>query len=139
VAAYVNAYQLLLDQAPYHDYFTLTERFLAETAVPFNYSSAEDGSLREGTLLVTVGAVFRVKRGRSATGVDTLFVNTRPHDWFGYLGDPVRIVAPKYRSYQQGETVSAIGWYDGWCDVNDDAGITRRYPCIVAAGVVPAR
>lgn len=139
IESYVNAYRLLLEQAPYHDYLAETQRVLASRAIQFDYTAAKAGEIPEGSLIVATGGVGRVRRGRSASGVDTLFVDTQPHDWFGYLGESVRIVAPKSRSFQTGDTVSAIGWFDGWCEVDDDAGLLVLYPCINAAGVVTAR
>jgi len=136
--AYLNAYRLLLEQAPYHEYFGETERVLSAIAIPFDYQDAKDGAIPEGTVVVVVGMIYRVRHGRSDTGVDTLFVDTKPDDWFRYLGEPVRVLAPKNRTYQQGDLVSSIGWFDGWCDVSDDAGLSTSYPCVVAAGVTPA-
>jgi hypothetical protein len=136
---YVTTYRLLLQQASYHAYFEETETVLARHAVPFSYGSAVDGTHEKGTLMVATGVVSQVKRGRSSSGVDTLYVDTKPDDWFGYMGDPIRVVAPKHRSYQSGDTVTAIGWYDGWQEIGDDAGLSTSYPSLIAAGVVPNR
>jgi hypothetical protein len=136
---YVTAYRLLLEQSPNHEYLAETEQILAGHAIPFSYLDAQEGTHPEGSLMVATGAIFRVRRGRIDSGVDSLFVDTKPDPWFGYLGEPIRVVAPKHLSFQSGETITAIGWYDGWCEVSDDAGMSQRYPCIIAAGVVPVR
>lgn len=133
---YVTTYQLLLEQVPYHEYLEETERILSEHAEKFSYEEAKNGDHPDGTLMVVEGSVYRVRRGRIESGTDVLFVNTKPDKWFGYMGDPVRVVAPRNAGYQSGDTVTAIGWYDGWCDVSDDAGLSSRYPCVIAAGVV---
>lgn len=132
---YVAAYRLLLAGPPAGDYLDLAEEVLTAHAVPFSYEDARADALAEGTLTVATGTIFRIRRGRIDTGTDTLFIDTRPDTWFGYLGDPVRIVAPKHLTLQSGDTVSAIGWYDGWCEVSDDAGLSHAYPCVIAAGV----
>ena len=90
-------------------------------------------------LIVAEGTIYRVRRGRIASGTDVLFVNTKPDEWFGYMGEPVRILAPRNARYQSGDTITVIGWYDGWCDVDDDAGSSTAYPCVIAAGVVTRR
>ncbi|MEE8440331.1 MAG: hypothetical protein V3S41_01320 [Spirochaetia bacterium] len=136
---YVTAYRLLMQQTPNHDYLTEAEKVLTVHAVPFSYADAQDGTHAEGSLMVATGAIFRVRRGRIDGGVDTLFVHTKPDAWSGYLGEPIRVVAPKQLSYQSGETITVIGWYDGWCEVADDAGQSREYPCLIAAGVVADR
>ena len=87
---------------------------------------------------MATGTITRVKRGRVADGVDTLLVDTGPHDWFAHFGEPIRVVAPRHSRYQSGDVITAIGWYDGWCELDDGAGIATRYPCLVAAGVVRA-
>jgi hypothetical protein len=136
---YVTAYRLLLEQSPNHEYLAEAEQILTEHAVPFSYADAQDGTHTEGQLMVATGAISRVKRGRIDSGVDALFVDTKPDKWFGYMGEPIRIVAPKHLSFQSGETITAIGWYDGWCEVGDDAGLSQRYPCLIAAGVAANR
>ena len=136
---YVTAYRLLLQQSPNHDYLAEAEKVLTEHAVPFSYEQAQDGTHVEGSLMVMTGAIYRVRRGRIASGVDMLFVHTKPDPWFEYMGAPVRIVAPKHLRYQTGETITAIGWYDGWCEVSDDAGGLSAYPCLIAAGAVANR
>lgn len=132
---YVTAYRLLLQQTPSHDYLAEAESILSAHAVPFSYAHAQDGTLVEGSLMVATGVVFRVKRGRIESGTDALFVHTKPDAGFGYMGEPIHIVAPKNLNSQSGETITAIGWYDGWCEVSDDAGGSSTYPCLIAAGV----
>jgi len=136
---YVTAFRLLLQQSPNHEYLAETEKVLAAHAAPFTYGQAQDGSHAEGSLVVATGAIFRVRRGRISSGVDVLFVHTKPDPWFTYLGEPLRIVVPNNRNYQSGETITAIGWYDGWSEISDDAGLSSAYPCLIAAGVAVDR
>lgn len=137
--SYLTAYRLLLEQSPGHDFLSRAESILVENAVEFDYDEAVQGAHPEGTLMVATGMIYRVRPGRFDGGVDTLFVDTKTDKWFGYMGNQVRIIAPKRRGYQSGETVRAIGWYDGWCEISDDAGLSTSYPCIIAAGVIPVR
>ena len=136
---YVTAYRLLLQQTPSHDYLDEAETVLSAHAVPFSYVHAQDGTHVEGSLMVVTGAISRVSRGRIESGTDILIVHTQPDTWFGYMGEPIHIVAPKNLNYQSGETITTIGWYDGWCEVSDDAGGSSSYPCLIAAGVVVDR
>ena len=136
---YVTAYRLLLQQSPNHDYLAEAEKVLTAHATPFSYAQAQDGTHVEGSLMVVTGAIYRVRRGRIDSGVDMLFVHTKPDPWFEYMDEPVRIVAPKHLRHQTGETITAIGWYDGWCEVSDDAGGSSAYPCLIAAGTVADR
>ncbi len=138
LAKFVTAYRLLLQQQPLSDELREVEAVLRDNALPFDYVQAEDGEYAEGALLVATGTVARVKRGLVESGVDTLLVDTKPNDWFRYMGETVRVVAPRNIRYQSGDVVTAIGWYDGWCELNDGAGLSTRYPCIIAAGVVSA-
>ncbi len=136
---YVTAYRLLLQQSPNHEYLAETENVLTAHAAPFTYGQAQGGTHVEGSLVVATGVIFRVRRGRISSGVDVLFVHTKPDRWFTYLGEPLRIVVPNNRNYQSGETITAIGWYDGWSEVSDDAGLSTTYPCLIAAGVAVDR
>jgi hypothetical protein len=136
LSLYVTAYRLLLQDSPQHEYRYEAERTLSLQALPFSYQDAQAGLIAPGTLLVVTGTIGRVRKGLVQSGVDTLLVDTKPHDWFGYFGDPVRVVAPRHARYQSGDIVQAIGWYDGWCEIDDGAGLSARYPCLIAAGVV---
>jgi len=134
---YVTAYQLLLRQSPDNELVDEVESILTNHAVAFSYTGAVEGSMAEGTLVVVSGTVNRIRHGRIESGTDALFVDTKPDRWFGFMGDSVRIVAPKHLKLQSGETITAIGWYDGLASISDDAGLTHSYPCVIAAGVTP--
>lgn len=136
---YVTAYRLLLLQTPNHEYLAKADEVLSAHALPFSYARAQDGTLVEGSLVIVTGTIFRVRRGRIDSGVDMLFVHTKTDSWFEFLGEPIRISAPKHLTYQSGDTVTAIGWYDGWREVSDDAGLSLAYPYLIAAGVVVDR
>lgn len=132
---YVTAYQLLLRQNPQHEFVAEVESILKKHAVVFRYSDAVDESIAKGTLVVVSGAINRIRHGRIDSGTDVLFVDTSPDKWFGFMGNPIRVVAAKHLRFQSGEQITALGWYDGWCEVSDDAGLTNSYPCVIAAGV----
>lgn len=133
--AYLNAYRLLLEQAPNHEYIADIDGVLAEHSVAFDYEEAVERELAPDALVRFSGTINRITRGRVSSGMDTLYVATKPDDWLGHVGDDVRVEAPRLRRYQTGETVTVLGEYQGWCTENDGAGIARDYPCVSASAI----
>lgn len=133
--AYLDAYRLLLEQAPDHEYIAEIDGVLAEHSVAFDYQTAVARELAPETLVRFSGTINGITRGRIASGTDTLYVATRADDWLGHVGDDVRVEAPRLRRYETGETVTVLGRYEGWCTGNDGAGISRDYPCVSAFAV----
>ncbi len=133
--AYLTAYRLLLEQEPNHEYIGDIDAVLAGHSVAFDYQDAIARELAPETLVRFSGTINRIVRGRVESGVDTLFIATKPDDWLGHVGDEVRVEAPRLRRYETGETVTVLGEYQGWCTENDGAGISRDYPCVSASAV----
>jgi len=135
--AYLDAYRLLLEQAPDHEYIGEIDAILTEHSVAFDYQAAIARELAPETLVRFSGTINRIVRGRVESGVDTLFVATKRDPWLGHVGDDVRVEAPRLRRYQTGETVTILGAYRGWCTGNDDGG-ARDLPCVSASAIQPA-
>ena len=133
--AYLAAYRRLLEQEPRHEYVGNVELILTEYATAFEYDAAVAGDIPEGRLVQFEGTVTKVVWGRIESGMDTLHLATEPDDWLGHVGDEVRVEAPRHRRFRAGDTLSVIGRYEGRCTTDENAGLSRAYPCVRAAAV----
>ncbi|MFW5742710.1 MAG: hypothetical protein ACOC2D_05475 [Spirochaetota bacterium] len=131
--AYLEAYRRLLEQDPRSEYVSNVELILAEYATAFEYDAAIAGDLPEGRLVQLEGTVTKVVWGRVRSGVDTLCLATEPDDWLGHVGNEVRVEAARHRRFCAGDTLSVIGLYEGLCTTDENAGLSRAYPCVSAA------